>query len=70
MIGVRSAIGAKSSMLERDAELVRDGQQVEHRVGRAAGGSDRGDRVVDRRAGHDRRRPDVVATSVMTSSPA
>ena len=35
--------------VERHARLVRDRQQVQHRVGRAAGGGDRGDRVLERR---------------------
>ena len=45
--GVRALIGSKSSIVERHAGLARHGQQVQHRVGRAAGGGDAGDGVVE-----------------------
>ena len=47
--------------LERDAELARDREQVEDAVRRAAGGGDRGDRVLERVAREDLRRAHVVA---------
>src|SRR3989304_5677539 len=47
--------------LERDPELVGDGEEVEDAVRGAACRGDRGDRVVDRGAGHDVARPGVVA---------
>src|SRR5262249_23993425 len=47
--------------LERDAGLPRDREQVEHAVRRAARAGDRGDRVLERLAREDRRRPRVRA---------
>ena len=42
-------------------DLARDREQVENAVRRAAGAGDRGDRVLERVARQDLRRPDVVA---------
>ena len=42
-------------------DLAGDREQVEHAVRRAAGAGDRGDRVLERVARQDLRRPDVVA---------
>ena len=42
--------------LERNVELTRDREQVEDGVDRAAGGGDRGDCILDRRAFDDRGR--------------
>ena len=55
-IGVRSAMRSKSSSVERDAQLVRDRQQMQDSVGRATRRRHRGDGVVDRSASHDLRR--------------
>ena len=50
--------------VERDAELVGDREQVEDAVGRAAGGRDGGDRVLDGGLGHEVLRPDVAPDEV------
>ena len=55
--------------LERDAGLARDREQVQHAVRRAAGAGDRGDRVLERLAREDRRRPRVVADEVHRHPP-
>ena len=46
--------------VELDARLVRDGRQVQGRVGRAAGGRHDGRGVLERLAGHDVARADVL----------
>ena len=46
--GVRSAIDTELVDVERDAELLGDGQEVEHAVRGAAGRRDPGDGVLDR----------------------
>ena len=51
--GVGRAIRSKSSIVEFDAGLVRERQQVQHGVGRSAAGGDGGDRVLERLAGDD-----------------
>ena len=51
---------SKSSMRPLDAGRVRDGEEVQHRVGRAAGRHDHGDRVLDRLARDDVARLQVV----------
>ena len=62
----RGPVGDRAELVdvERDAELVGDRQQVQDAVGRAAGRGHAGDPVLERRAGHDRRRPDVAADEV------
>ena len=62
----RGPVGDRPEVVdvERDAVLVGDRQQVEHAVGRAAGGGDAGDPVLERVPGHDRRRPDVAPDQV------
>ena len=47
--------------LELDPDLVRDREQVEHAVRRAARAGDGGDRVLERLSGEDLRGPHVVA---------
>ena len=59
-IGVRAAIVSNSSIESGMPISWAERQQVEHGVGRATGRGDGRDGVVDRRPGHDRRRPDVV----------
>ena len=51
--------GAELVDVERDAVLVRDGEQVQDAVGRAAGRGDAGDPVLERLPGDDRGGPDV-----------
>ena len=46
--------------LQLDAGLAGDREQVQHPVGRAAGGADAGDRVLQRLAGDDPARPQVL----------
>ena len=62
--GVRSPIRLKSSRVEVDLGLVRDGQQVQHGVGGAAERHDDGDGVLERLLGHDLARGDAVAQQV------
>jgi len=50
--------------LEWQIELTCDREQVEDGVGRAAGGGDRGDRVVDRRPREERGRAHVTANEI------
>ena len=47
MNGVFSLMVSKSSTLSGIVELVRDGDEVQHGVGRAAGSADGGDGVLD-----------------------
>ena len=54
---------SKSSMRPLHARRVRDGEVVQHRVGRAAGRHDQRDRVLDRLARDDVARLEVVAGS-------
>ncbi len=51
MIGVRAAIAVEVVDLERDPELARDCEQVQHAVGGAAARGDAGDGVLDRARG-------------------
>ena len=62
----RRPVGDRAELVdvERDAELVGDGQEVEHAVGRAAGRRHAGDAVLEGRPGHDRRRSDVASDEV------
>ena len=55
---------------ERDVELARDGDEVEHGVGAAAGGGDGGDGVLDGLAGEDFARLICLRASSMTMRPA
>src|SRR5437870_5806201 len=50
--------------LEWQTELTRDGEQMQDRIRRAAGGGDGRDRVLDRRPREDRGRTDVAANEV------
>ena len=59
MWGTRLATLLKSSSSQLDLGLVGDGQQVQHRVGRAAERHDDGDGVLERLLGHDVARPDA-----------
>ena len=52
-----------------DAELVRDREQMQHAVRRAAGRGDRGDRVLDRVTRDHLRRPRVVADELHRDAP-
>ena len=63
-IGVRSAIAPNSSMSRCEPELVGDGQEMQHAVGRAAGRRDAGDAVLERVAGDERRWPDIAPDEV------
>ena len=55
--------------LERDARLVRDRQQMQHGVRRAARSGDADDRVLEARPGHERGRPDVALDHVEDEPP-
>ena len=55
--------------VERDPELVGDREQMQHAVGRAAGGGHAGDPVLERLAGHDVHGRTSRRTRSMTSSP-
>jgi len=55
--------------LERNVELARDRKQVEDGVGRATGGGDRGDRILDRHAGEDCGGPHVSAHELERKPP-
>ena len=55
MCGTLAAMRLKSSRSQLDARLVGDGQQVQHRVGRAAERRGDGDGVLERLLGHDHR---------------
>ena len=58
--GTRRPMRAKSSRLQLDTGLVRDREQVEHGVGRAAEGHHRRDGVLEGLLGHDLARPDAL----------
>ena len=60
MCGTRAATRLKSSSVEIDLRLVRDGQQVQHRVGRTAERVDDRDGVLERLLGQDLAGPDVA----------
>ena len=62
--GVRAAIRSKSSIVNVEAELARDRQQVQEAVGRAARGDDRRGGVLDRLPRDDLRRPHVAPDEV------
>ena len=61
MTGVRSAISSNSSIVERDAELAGDREQMQDAVRRAAGRGDACDGVLERVARDDLGRAHVVA---------
>ena len=64
MTGVASRDAIEVVDGQRDAELVGDGQQVEHRIGGAAGRGDGRDGVLDRLAGDDAAGADVASHQV------
>ena len=67
--GVRSANALEVLELEGDLELAGDREQVEDAVRRAAGGRDRGGRVLERLARDDLRGADVLSHELHRESP-
>ena len=55
---------------QRHAQPPGDRQQVDHRVGRSADGHEHAQRILERRAGHDLRRPQVLAHQLDRAPPA
>jgi hypothetical protein len=64
MIGVLAAHPVEVVDVEGHARLAGEGEEVEDRVGRAPGGGDGGDRVLERLAGEDVGRLEAAAQEV------
>ena len=68
--GTRRADAIEVVDVQRDPRLFRNGEQMQHRVGRAAGRGHRGDRILERRLGQNLTRPKPRCSTFITSAPA